>query len=189
MSTDTTTTATRATLPAAGTYTIDAAHSTVEAVARHLMVTKVRARFALASGTVEVGDEVETSKVDVEIDAASVDSGDTSRDEHLRSEDFLDVANHPTIRFVSEGAVHVKGDRWKIPGQLTIRGVTEPVTLEATYNGLATDPWGGSVAAFSAETEIDREAFDITWNQTLEAGGVLVSKKVKIEIDLQLVKA
>lgn len=177
-----------ATTPAAGTWSIDASHSSVEAVARHLMVTKVRARLAIAEGTVVVADDIADSTVTVEIDAASIDTNDAKRDGHLKSGDFLDVENHPTIRFVSEGGVTVDGSDWKVPGQLTVRGVTQPVVLDVTYHGLHKDPWGGTRAAFSASTEIDREAFDVTWNQTLESGGVLVSKNVKIEIDLQLVQ-
>lgn len=177
------------TLPAAGTWNIDASHSSVEAVARHLMVTKVRGRFAAFSGTVEIADDVTQSRVTVEIDASSVDTNDAQRDGHLKADDFLSVETHPTITFTSTGVIHVEGDRWRIPGQLTVRGVTRDVDLDATYLGLAQDPWGNTRAAFSAETEIDREYFGITWNQTLETGGVLVSKKVKIELDVQLLQA
>lgn len=182
------TTTAPSTLPVAGTYAIDPSHSSVEAIARHLMVTKVRARFAIASGTVVVADDIADSTVTVEIDAASIDTGDEKRDGHLRSDDFLAVETNPVITFSSTGGVRVDGDRWTVPGELTVRGVTRPVTLDVTYHGLHQDPWGGTRAAFSAVTELDREDFDITWNQTLETGGVLVSKTVKIEIDLQLVQ-
>lgn len=175
------------TLPTAGTWEIDPSHSSVEAVARHLMVTKVRGRFGEVAGTVHVDDDIARSRVSVELQAASIDTRDEQRDEHLRSGDFLDAENFPTLSFESEEVV-VDGDRWTLPGRLTIRDVTRDVTLDVDYLGLHKDPWGNTRAAFSATTEIDREAFGITWNQALESGGVLVSKKLKIELDVQLVQ-
>lgn len=179
----------RETLPAAGSWAIDPAHSSVEAVVRHLMVSKVRGRFAAFSGTVEIGEDITTSSIDVSIDAASIDTGASDRDGHLRSGDFLDVENHPTITFRSQAVQHVDGDRWQVPGELTIRGVAQPVTLDLEFLGTQTDPWGNDKAAFEAVAEIDREAFGITWNAALESGGVLVGKTIKVELGIQLAQA
>ncbi len=177
---------TTATLPKTGTWVIDPSHSSVEFVAKHLVVSKVRGRFASFSGTIEVADPIERSNVDVTIEAASIDTGDRDRDGHVKSGDFLDVETFPQLTFRSTGAHHKDGDRWSIPGELTIRDVTKPVELDVEYLGVYTDPWGNEKAAFTASTELDREQFGITWNQALETGGVLVGKTVKIEIDVQL---
>lgn len=182
MATSTTTT----TLPTTGTWVIDPSHSAVDFVAKHLVVSKVRGTFTSFSGTIEVAEPIEASTVDVTIDAASITTNDEQRDAHLTSEDFLDVATYPSLRFRSTAAHHRSGDNWTIPGELTIRDVTKPVELAVEYLGVFTDPWGNQKAAFTASTEIDREAFGITWNQALETGGVLVGKTVKIEIDVQL---
>lgn len=169
--------------PAAGTYTIDASHSTVEAIARHLMVSKVRGRFGTFSGTITVGETPAESGVQVTIDASSIDSGDAKRDEHLRSPDFLDVDSHPELTF--RGTRVDKG--WAVTGDLTIRGTTREVTLDTDYLGTFKNPWGHTVAAFSAKTTINREEFGIVWNAPLEAGGVLVAKDLKIELEIQAV--
>jgi polyisoprenoid-binding protein YceI len=173
-------------LPAAGTWSIDTAHSSVEAVVRHLVVSRVRGRFASFSGTVQIGDDVTDSSLDVSIDAASIDTGVEDRDQHLRSADFLDVDTHPTITFRSTQVQHVDGDRWQVPGELTIRGETRPVTLDVEFLGRQTDPWGNDKAAFEARTTIAREDFGITWNQALETGGVLVGKELTVELLVQL---
>ncbi len=177
---------TATTLPQAGSWVFDASHSSVEFVAKHLVVSKVRGRFGSFSGTVDVADPIEESKVDVRIDATTIDTGDEQRDGHLRSGDFLDVETFPQLAFRSTGAHHRDGDRWTIPGELTIRDVTKPVDLDVEYLGVFVDPWGNDKAAFTASTEIDREAFGITWNAALETGGVLVGKTVRIDIDVQL---
>lgn len=174
-----------AVLPHTGTWEIDPSHSSIEFVARHLVVSKVRGRFASFSGTAEVTEPVESSSVEVTIDAASISTGDDKRDEHLRSPDFLDVDNHPTLTFRATGAQRSDGEQWTIPGELTIRGVSKPVTLDVAYLGVFNDPWGNPKAAFTASTEIDREAFGLTWNAPLETGGVLVGNTVRIEIDVQ----
>ena len=175
-------------LPPAGTWIIEPTHSTIEAVARHLKITKVRGRFSSYEGKVTVPeDDALQASVDVTIDAASIDTGSDDRDEHLRSGDFLDVENHPTLSFRSTGASEVQGG-YAITGDLTMAGVTKPVTLDVAYGGLTEDPWGNTRALFSAETTIDRGEWGLTWNQTLEAGGVLVSKQFDIEIQLQLVQ-
>jgi polyisoprenoid-binding protein YceI len=173
------------TLPETGTWAVDASHSSIEFVAKHLVVSKVRGRFQAFTGSLVVAEPIEHSTVEVTIDAASITTNDEGRDGHLRSGDFLDVEAHPTLTFRSTGAQHRSGDEWTIPGELTIRGVTQPVELDVAYLGVFVDPWGNQKAAFSASTEIDREAFGLTWNQALEAGGVLVGRTVKIELDVQ----
>ncbi|MFQ6172287.1 YceI family protein [Oryzobacter sp. R7] len=165
----------------AGTWAIDPTHSEVGFVARHLMVTKVRGSFTDISGTVHVKDEVTESVADVTIKTASVATGTPDRDGHLRSADFFDVENHPEIRFVSTAFT---GDT--LTGDLTIKGVTKPVTLDVDFNGVATDPWGNTKAAFEATGELDRTQWGLTWNAALETGGVLVSEKVKLVLDVQL---
>ncbi len=174
------------TVPAPGNYQIDPSHSSVEAVARHLMVSKVRGRFGVFSGTIVVADDVAQSRVEVEIDATSVDTRDAQRDGHLRSGDFLDVERFPTLTFVST-QVDRDGDDWKVRGDLTIRDVTNAVTLDVEYLGQLSDPWGNTRAAFSATTRLDRESFGMTWNQALEAGGVMVSKTLNIELEIEAV--
>jgi polyisoprenoid-binding protein YceI len=171
-------------LPAPGTWTIDAAHSSVEFVVRHLMVAKVRGRFSEFSGTIHVGDSPETSSVEVSIAPASITTGDAQRDGHLQSADFFQVEDYPSIAFRST-AVRSVGDRYAVDGELTVHGVTKPVTLDLEYQGSITDPFGNDKAVFSASTELDREAWGLTWNQSLETGGVLVGKKAKIEIEVE----
>ncbi len=167
--------------PAAGTYVIDPSHSTVEAVARHLVVSKVRGRFGSFSGTITVGETPADSAVEVSIEAASIDTNDEKRDEHLRSGDFLDAEAHPHLTFTSTAV-----DRgWSVTGELTIRGESRPVVLDVDYLGTFANPWGQKVAAFSAKTTLNREEFGITWNAPLEAGGVLVGKELKIELEIQ----
>ncbi len=174
------------------TWAIDPAHSQVEFTVKHMMITKVRGRFAGVKGEVHLDeDDPSNSRVDVEIDAASVDTRAEDRDTHLRSEDFLDVEEYPKLRFVSkrvDGAALEPGTEFEIVGDLTIRGVTREVTLDAVFGGTNMDPWGGERAAFSAETTIDRRDFGLQWNQALETGGVLVGNRVKIDIEAQTVK-
>lgn len=174
------------TLPTTGTWVIDPSHSSVDFVAKHLVVSKVRGRFTSFSGTIEVADPIDTSRVEVSIDAASITTNDEQRDGHVRSADFLDVETYPQLTFRSTAAHHRSGDAWTIPGELTIRDVTKPVELEVEYLGVFADPWGNQKAAFTASAEIDREEFGITWNAALETGGVLVGRTVRIEIDVQL---
>jgi polyisoprenoid-binding protein YceI len=165
----------------AGTWAIDPTHSEVGFVARHLMVSKVRGSFTDVAGTVHVKDQVTESVADVTIKTDSVATGSADRDGHLRSADFFDVENHPEIRFVSTSF-----DGETLVGDLTIKGVTNPVSLDVEYNGVATDPWGNTKAAFEAEGDIDRTAWGLNWNAALEAGGVLVSEKIKLKLDVQL---
>ena len=177
-----------AAVPAAGTWIIDGSHTSAEFVVRHLMVAKVRGSFGSVSGTIEVAAEPAGSSVEVVIDTASVSTGDGDRDGHTKSADFFDIENHPEMRFVST-AVRPSGSSWILDGDLTIKDITKPVTLEFDFVGLAIDPWGNQKAAFSATTTINREDWDLNWNVALETGGFLVSKKVNIEIEMQAVPA
>ena len=171
-----------------GTWTLDPTHTTIGAVARHMMLTKVRGRFTDFEGVLHVGPTPEESTVELTIRAASIDTGVDGRDDHLRSPDFLDVERYPELRFRSTAITPVGDDRFEVTGDLTIRGITKPVTLAADFEGTGTDPWGGTRALFSATSELDREEFGMTWNQALETGGVLVSKKLQIEIEVQAVQ-
>jgi polyisoprenoid-binding protein YceI len=176
-------------VPTAGTFEIDPVHSHVGFSVRHMMVAKVRGRFTSVSGTIQVADDPTASSVEVDIDAASIDTRDDTRDGHLRSPDFLDVETYPKLTFRSAG-VTVKGTgSFAVPGELTIHGVTRPVELEVTYEGMnPKDPFGMQRLGFTAETEIDREDFGLTWNQVLETGGVMVGKNVKIELEIEAVR-
>jgi polyisoprenoid-binding protein YceI len=175
--------------PEAGTWAVDSAHTTIGVAARHLMFTKVRGSFKNFTGTILIGAQPGDSSVDVTIDAASIDTGVADRDGHMRSPDFLDVANHPTIEFRSTKVREVGQEHFEVDGSLTIRGVSRPVTLAMTYLGLVADPWGNQKAMFSAATEIDREDWGLTWNAPLEAGGWLVSKSLQVELEVQAAKA
>ena len=174
------------TLPAAGTWTIDPSHSSVAFSVRHLGLSKVRGRFSSFTGDVVIAEDPTQSGVEVRIDVASIDTRDDKRDEHLRTNDFFNAPEFPTMTFTST-SVSGGGSDWQVTGDLTIRGVTRQVVLDATFEGTASDPWGGSRAAFTATTEVDREEFGMTWNAALETGGVVVGKKVKIEIEAEAV--
>jgi polyisoprenoid-binding protein YceI len=170
------------------TWTVDGAHAEVGFAVKHLMISTVRGRFGAVTGAVDF-DETHplSSKIDVTVDVSSIDTRQEQRDNHLRSPDFFDAANFPTMHFVSTGiAGDVKGD-FRVTGELTIRGVTKPVTLEVTAEGRARDPWGNERVGFSASGRISRSAFGLTWNQALEAGGVMVGDEVKLSIDVELV--
>lgn len=171
-------------------WNIDAAHSSLQFSVRHMVITKVRGAFKGYSGTLELDENRDQAlaRVDVVIDAASIDTSEPKRDEHLRSQDFLDVAAYPTLAFRSR-SIDRSGDRYRVTGDLTIHGVTRSVTLDAEFQGQGKDPWGGQRAAFSAKTSVNREDFGLTWNQVLEAGGVLVGTKIDIEIEVQAVQA
>lgn len=174
-------------IPKAGTWALDPAHSSVEFEAKHLMVAKVRGRFAEFEGALQIGDDPTQSSVAVTIKAATIDTRTQQRDDHLRSPDFLEVDKYPEITFVSTAVEHDEGDDWKIRGDLTIRGIAKPVTLRAEYSGQMADPWGGQRAVFSAETKIDREDWGLTWNQALEAGGWMVGKELRIRLEVEAV--
>jgi polyisoprenoid-binding protein YceI len=175
------------------TWTIDPTHTLVEFSAKHMMITTVKGRFAGVTGTIHVDEaNPDRSAVEVELDAASIDTRTEQRDQHLRSPDFLDVESHPAVSFRStriEGAYRAPGDTFRVYGDLTIRGTTKEIALEATFEGTGKDPWGGERASFSARGRIDRRDFGLTWNAALETGGVLVSNEIRLEIEAQAVKA
>jgi polyisoprenoid-binding protein YceI len=175
------------------TWTIDPAHSVVGFALKHMMFTTVRGRFKDVTGTIEVDPRNPgRSAVTVEMAAASIDTGVADRDGHLRSPDFLDVATYPALTFRSkriEGRFEKDGDKFAIVGDLAIRGKAKEVTLDAVYEGSGKDPWGGTRAGARATTTIDRRDWGLTWNQALETGGILVANDMRIEIELQAVKA
>ena len=152
------------------------------------MAAKVRGDFKVFSGSIDIADSPESSSVEVVIDASSIDTGTSDRDNHLRSPDFLDVENFPTLDFKST-EIRENGSGYEVDGELTIRGTSRPVTLDMEYLGLIADPWGNQKALFSAKTQIDRESFGLTWNAPLEAGGWLVGKTVNIELEVQAAAA
>jgi polyisoprenoid-binding protein YceI len=174
--------------PAAGTWVIDKSHSSLDFVAKHLMVTKVRGSFGGFEGKIVIGDTPEESSAEAVVRTSSLTTGDEKRDGHLHSADFLDVERHPEMTFRTTKVESLGDGEGTVTGDLTIKGITHPVTLHTTFEGLAQDPWGGERAAFTASAEINREDWGMTWNQALETGGVLVSKKVKLEIDVQAVR-
>ncbi|HEX8409468.1 MAG TPA: YceI family protein [Thermoanaerobaculia bacterium] len=184
---------TTTTIPATKTtWQIDPTHTSVELAVKHMMFTTVRGRFKDVKGTIEVDEQnPDNSVIDVEIGAASLDTGTPDRDAHLRSADFLDVENFPTITFRSkrvEGAMKQEGDKFRIVGDLTIRGTTMEVVLDAQYEGTGKDPWGGTRAGARATARIDRRDWGLKWNQALETGGILVANEVRIEVEVQAVR-
>lgn len=173
-------------LPALGTWRIDPGHTEVAFVGRHFLLTKVRGRFVGVQGAVRIGPSPALGHVEVEIDMASVDSGDATRDEHLRSPDLFDVERWPTAHFRSTAVVW-SGTSGEVTGDLTIRDVTRPVTLSVDYLGQVEDPWGNERAAFAAETSIDRDDWGVSWNMPLANGGLVVSKRIDIELNVETV--
>lgn len=173
-----------AVLPAPGTWEIDPDHADVSFTGRHFMLTKVRGRFSDVNGVVVVAEDMRDSRVDVLINVASVESGSSARDEHLRSAELFDAARFPQATFRSTSVDWSQGGG-VVHGELTIRGITREVPLDVSFVGYARDPWGGDRAVFSATTRVNREDFGIGWNVTLEAGGVLVSKEIEIEIEIE----
>lgn len=171
------------------TYTIDASHSTVEFIVRHLMISKVRGRFAAFSGelVVPAGSDVPAT-VQVTIDAASVDTREEQRDTHLRSADFFEVENYPELTFKST-RIAGESPRFQMTGDLTIHGVTRQVVLAAEFEGRGGDPWGNQRVAYSASVTVNRKDFGLHWNAALETGGVVVSDEVKIEINIEAIAA
>jgi|SRR5262245_8292484 len=170
------------------TWAIDPAHTHVAFAVKHLMISTVRGRFTGVSGTVHT-DEADPAKgdVEIEIDAATIDTREPQRDAHLKSPDFLDVEKFPKLTFKST-RVTGTADQFKVTGDLTIHGVTKQVVLDVTSEGRAKDPWGGERAGFTASTALKRGEFGLNWNQVLETGGFLVGDEIKISIDAELVK-
>ena len=182
-------TTTTAAATALGTWTIDPAHSHVEFAVRHMMITTVKGRFGVVHGGVRI-DDADPSKgeAEIEIDADSIDTREAQRDAHLKSADFFDVEKFPKLTFKSTRIDGVDGDSFMLTGDLTIHGVTRPVTLDVTSEGRGKDPWGGERAGFTARTQIKRSDYGLTYNQALETGGFLVGDDIKISIDVELVK-
>ncbi len=175
------------TLPAPGTYSIDAGHSYVGFAVKHFGLSKVKGEFQKFDGVVTIADPATSSSVDVTIAADSFSSRDEQRDTHIRSADFLDVEHFPTLSFVSTG-VRQDGDDWVVTGDLTVHGVTRSVELATEFEGAIEDPYGMERIAFSAGTEIDRTEFGLTWNQALETGGLVVGKKVRVSLEVEAVR-
>lgn len=173
-------------LPAPGVWDLDPGHTDLAFTGRHFMVTKVRGRFTDVEGAVTISEDMSSSRVDVTIGMASVESGNATRDDHLRSAELFDVERYPRATFRST-SVDWRGSHGIVQGDLTIHGVTRNVPLEVTFEGHARDPWGGHRSIFSASTAVNREDFGITWNVALDTGGLLVSKEIQIEINLETV--
>jgi polyisoprenoid-binding protein YceI len=173
--------------PAVGTYTIDPSHTELGFAVRHMAVSKVRGRMSKFEGTLVLAENPADSKASVTVDATSVDTRDETRDAHLRTNDFFDVENHPSWTFESTSIKPDGGTEFKVDGDLTIRGVTRPVTLDVTLEGVVKDPYGNHRVGFSARTTINREDFDVSFGAVMEAGGLVVAKKVDIQIELEAV--
>nr|WP_201469522.1 YceI family protein [Microbacterium hydrocarbonoxydans] len=168
----------------AGTWVLDPSHSEVTFSVRHMMISKVRGTFGVKSATLIAPENPLEARVEASVDVTSIDTKDEGRDQHLRSGDFFDTENFPTMDFVSTGARTENGELF-VDGDLTIRGITKPVSFELDFGGFGSDPWGNYKAGASAKTVINREDFGLTWNAALETGGVLVGKDVTISLDLQ----
>ena len=175
--------------PAQTVWKIDPSHSVVEFAIKHMMFATVKGRFANFEGEIITHPEDSTEgEVNVTIDADSIDTRDAKRDEHLRSGDFFGTAEIPQIRFRSTRVEHIPGPTFRVHGDLTIKGITRPVVLDATFNGSGVNPWGMTVASWSATTEIDRTDWDLTYNAALETGGVLIGNAVKISLEIEAAK-
>lgn len=176
-------------VPLAGEYEIDSPHSAVEFAVRHLMVSKVRGRFNDLVGTLHVAESPVESKVAVEVDLASVDTGNDQRDEHLRSADFFDVANNPSMRFTATGIEWSGGETGRLVGDLALHGVTRPISLDFEYLGSVTDPMAeGTRIGFSATGTLDREDFGLTYNAALDGGGVMIGKIITLQLEVEALR-
>jgi polyisoprenoid-binding protein YceI len=175
------------TAPAPGVWEVDHNHTQLQFVARHMMVAKVRGKFERWDIQLEIGEKPEDSSITATIETASVNSGVEDRDNHLRSADFFAVEKYPHMIFRSTRIEHTGGTSFTVTGDFTIRDVTRPVTFDVEYEGAWADPWGGTRIAFTGTAEVEREDWGVSWNAALEAGGWMVSKKVRIEVDLEAV--
>jgi polyisoprenoid-binding protein YceI len=170
-------------------WKIDPSHSSVEFSARHMMFSNVKGRFAQFEGTIwSHPTDPARSRVEVSIDTSSIDSRSKDRDTHLRAADFLDVENFPAITFRSTRVEPVSNERFRLVGDLTIRDVTREISLDTTFGGSGVNPWGQEVAGYNAQAELNRRDFGLTWNVALEAGGVLVSDTIKLNLDIEAVR-
>jgi polyisoprenoid-binding protein YceI len=174
-------------LPPPGRWTIDPAHSAIQITARHMELASVTGHFGEFSGTIEIAEPAEQSVVQAQIKAASIDTGSTMRDTHLRSPDFLDAESHPLVTYQGTGVTAGDGDQWTVLGVLTLRGTTRRVPLDLTYLGTGPDPWGGQRAAFRAQAELRRQDFDMDWNQSLASGALLVGAVLRVTLDIEAV--
>ena len=166
-------------------WTVDTAHSEIGFSVKHMMISKVKGNFSSYNAEVEANEEdLNGAAIDFKIDVASISTNNVDRDNHLRSADFFDAESHPHITFKAKD-IEKKGSDYELTGDLTIKGVTRPTTFEVEYGGKGTNPWGVEVVAFNAESKINRKDFGLTWNQSLETGGVLVGEDIKITLDLQ----
>ncbi len=170
-------------------WTIDVAHSTAEFSIRHLMISTVKGRFSGIEGTI-VGEpeHLENATVEVSVDIASVDTRQSERDAHLRSQDFFDVEKFPQMVFKSTKITPTGNNRYAIVGDLSIHGVTRSETFEVSFEGRAKDPWGGERAGFSVSAKINRKDYGLKWNVALEAGGVMVGDEVKINVEIEAIR-
>ncbi|MCO5972566.1 YceI family protein [Actinoallomurus soli] len=175
-------------LPPPGPWSIDPAHSSILVSVRHLGLSSIHGRFGEFGGRIDLGVPVESSRVDAEIKAASIDTANSLRDEHLRGGDFLDVERFPVITYAGTRVVPAGGDRWTVHGELTLKGVRRPVELDLTYLGTGPDLWGGVRAAFRASTELRREDFAMTYNQVLAAGIGAIGTTLRVVLDVQAVR-
>jgi polyisoprenoid-binding protein YceI len=175
-------------LPEPGTWTIDPGHSQISVTARHLGIASVRGKFTEFGGRIDVAHPVEHSTVHAVIQAASIDTGNKMRDDHLRSADFLDVDRNPVIEYRSSSVTPLGGERWRVNGELTLNGITRPVPLDLMYFGVGPDAWGGTRAAFHAVSDLRREDFAITYNQIVRAGVTLIGATLRVEIDVEAVR-
>ena len=172
-----------------GQYTIDPSHSRIGFVARHAMVTKVRGSFnEFEGGGYFDANDPSKSRLDLTVKAASIDTRNPDRDAHLRSNDFFDMENYPEIRFVSTSVEPVDATTYRVTGDLTMKGVTRPVTLDVEYTGSAVDPFGNTRVGFEGSVTVDRKDWGVNWNAALEAGGMLVSEKVVLEFEVSAIK-
>jgi len=174
-------------LPQPGRWSIDPVHSSITAIARHFGIASIRGRINRFSGSITVAEPIERSAVQARMEAESVDTGNKDRDDHLRSADFLDSANHPDIDYEGTGVTPLSGDRWAVDGQLTLRGITRPVRLDLSYLGTGPDPFGGTRAAFRATTELHRDDFAVSWNQAFGSGILAVGATLQVELDVEAV--
>ena len=172
--------------PAQTIWKIDASHSVIEFAVKHMMFATVKGRFGAFEGEIITHPEDPTEgEVNVVIDAGSIDTRDEKRDEHLRSNDFFGIGDHPQLVFRSTRVEHIPGPTFRVHGDLTIKGISRPVVLDATFNGSGVNPWGQTVASWSATTEIDREEWEMSFNAALETGGVLVGTRIKLSLEIE----
>lgn len=170
-------------------WALDPTHSELSFKVKHLMISNVKGEFKKFDASIEgVGNAFHSARVQATIDASSIFTNEENRDKHLRSADFFDVEQHPSLEFTGTAMEHFTGNEYKLSGDLTIKGITKPVTLDVEFGGQNTDPWGNEKLAFSLSGKIDRKDWGLTWNAALETGGVLVSDEVRISAELQFVK-